>query len=125
DSMLAKLTCRGRDFEAAVRRSRRALAEFRIRGVSTNIPFLQQVLDDPAFAAGDLSTAFIDDRPELLEGRESKDRGSKIMSWLAGVTVNKPHGENPITVVPSSKLPALSLQGTPPPGSRQRLQELG
>lgn len=125
DSMLAKLTCRGRDFEAAVRRSRRALAEFRIRGVSTNIPFLQQVLDDPAFAAGDLSTAFIDERPELLKGRESKDRGSKIMSWLADVTVNKPHGENPITVAPASKLPALSLHGTPPAGSRQRLQELG
>ncbi|RZI84528.1 MAG: pyruvate carboxylase, partial [Microbacterium sp.] len=48
-----------------------------------------------------------------------------IMSWLADVTVNKPHGENPITVAPSSKLPALSLRGTPPPGSRQRLQELG
>lgn len=125
DSMLAKLTCRGRDFESAVRRSRRALAEFRIRGVSTNIPFLQQVLDDPAFVAGDLSTAFIDERPELLKGRESKDRGSKIMSWLADVTVNKPHGDNPITVVPASKLPALSLQGEPPAGSRQRLQELG
>jgi pyruvate carboxylase len=125
DSMLAKLTCRGRDFETAVRRSRRALAEFRIRGVSTNIPFLQQVLDDPAFAAGDLSTAFIDERPELLKGRESKDRGSKIMSWLADVTVNKPHGENPITVAPASKLPALSLQSEPAAGSRQRLEELG
>ncbi len=125
DSMLSKLTCRGRDFEAAVRRSRRALAEFRIRGVATNIPFLQQVLDDPAFVAGDLSTAFIDERPQLLKGRESKDRGSKIMAWLADVTVNRPHGENPISVAPASKLPALSLHGEPPSGSRQRLQQLG
>ncbi len=125
DSMLAKLTCRGRDFEAAVVRSRRALAEFRIRGVSTNIPFLQQVLDDPAFVVGDLSTAFIDERPQLLKGRESKDRGSKIMAWLADVTVNKPHGENPISITPASKLPAIALSGEPQAGSRQRLQQLG
>ncbi|WEK14135.1 MAG: pyruvate carboxylase [Candidatus Microbacterium phytovorans] len=125
DSMLAKLTCRGRDFEAAVVRSRRALAEFRIRGVSTNIPFLQQVLDDPAFVVGDLSTAFIDERPQLLKGRESKDRGSKIMAWLADVTVNKPHGENPISITPASKLPAIALSGEPQAGSRQRLQRLG
>ncbi|RLK49676.1 pyruvate carboxylase [Microbacterium telephonicum] len=125
DSMLAKLTCRGRDFGAAVRRSKRALAEFRIRGVSTNIPFLQAVLDDPAFAAGDLSTAFIDERPELLRGRESRDRGSKIVSWLADVTVNRPHGENPLTIDPAAKLPAIDVSQAPPAGSRQRLLELG
>ena len=63
DSMLVKLTCRGADFATAVRRSRRALAEFRIRGVSTNIPFLQSLLDQPDFVAGRLSTSFIDERP--------------------------------------------------------------
>jgi len=125
DSMLAKLTCRGRDFQAAVVRSRRALAEFRIRGVSTNIPFLQKVLDDPAFIAGDLSTAFIDERPELANGRESKDRGSKILGWLADTTVNRPNGDNPVTVDPASKLPEIDLSAAPPAGSRQRLQELG
>jgi len=125
DSMLSKLTCRGRDFGAAVLRSRRALAEFRIRGVSTNISFLQRVLDDPAFVAGDLSTAFIDERPELVQGRESKDRGSKIVSWLADVTVNRPNGENPLTVDPASKLPAADLSAEAPAGSRQRLLELG
>jgi len=125
DSMLAKLTCRGRDFAAAVVRSRRALAEFRIRGVSTNIPFLQAVLDDPAFVAGDLSTSFIDERPELLAGRESKDRGSKIIAWLADTTVNRPHGENPLTVDPAAKLPAVDLSTPPVSGSRQRLLELG
>src|SRR3954464_2138964 len=52
DSMLVKLTCRGRDFKAAIGRARRAVAEFRIRGVATNIPFLQAVLDDPDFRAG-------------------------------------------------------------------------
>lgn len=125
DSMLSKLTCRGRDFASAVQRSRRALAEFRIRGVSTNIPFLQRVLDDPAFVAGDLSTAFIDERPELVQGQESKDRGTKIVSWLADVTVNHPHGENPLSVDPASKLPAIDRTAAPAAGSRQRLQELG
>ena len=125
DSMLAKLTCRGRDFGAAVARARRALAEFRIRGVSTNIPFLQAVLDDPAFVAGDLSTSFIDERPELLRGRESKDRGTKVLSWLVDTTVNKPNGENPLSVEPGSKLPVIDLAAPAPAGSRQRLRELG
>jgi pyruvate carboxylase len=125
DSMLAKLTCRGRDFGAAVTRARRALAEFRIRGVSTNIPFLQAVLDDPAFLAGDISTSFIDERPELLQGRESKDRGTKVLSWLVDATVNKPHGENPLTTQPRLKLPAIDLSVPPPAGSRDRLLALG
>ncbi len=64
--MLVKLTCRGRDFPTAVRRARRALAEFRIRGVSSNIPFLQSLIDEPDFVAGRLSTSFIDERPQLL-----------------------------------------------------------
>jgi pyruvate carboxylase len=125
DSMLVKLTCRGRDFPAAVDRARRALAEFRIRGVSTNIPFLQAVLDDPSFVVGDLSTSFIEERPHLLRGRVSKDRGTKIMSWLADVTVNRPHGERPALSDPTTKLPRIDLAAEPPAGSRQRLQELG
>ena len=125
DSMLAKLTSRGRDFPAAVARSRRALAEFRIRGVSTNIPFLQAVLEDPSFVAGDVATSFIEERPHLLAGRESKDRGTKLLNWLADVTVNKPHGENPVSVHPIDKLPALDLSKAPPVGRRAQLQELG
>lgn len=125
DSMLAKLTCRGRDFASAVRRSKRALAEFRIRGVATNIPFLQAVLDDPSFAAGDLSTSFIDERPQLLRGHVSKDRGTKILSWLADVTVNQPNGARLSSVNPIDKLPAISLEQPAPAGSRQRLLELG
>ena len=125
DSMLAKLTCRGRDFPSAVTRSKRALAEFRIRGVSTNISFLQAVLDDPDFASGNLSTSFIDERPDLLRGRASKDRGTKILNWLADVTVNKPNGV-PLTLLnPAEKLPKLDLSTPAPAGSRQRLQLLG
>ncbi|GFG60503.1 pyruvate carboxylase [Mycolicibacterium murale] len=125
DSMLVKLTCRGRDFSTAVRRARRAVAEFRIRGVSTNIPFLQAVLDDPDFVAGRVTTSFIDERPELLTARSSADRGTKILTYLADVTVNKPHGERPSTVYPHDKLPQLDLTVDPPAGSKQKLVELG
>ncbi|MFT4041828.1 MAG: pyruvate carboxylase [Gordonia sp. (in: high G+C Gram-positive bacteria)] len=127
DSMLVKLTCRGRDFDTAVRRARRALAEFRIRGVATNIPFLQAVLDDPDFAAGRVTTSFIEDRPQLLTSRASADRGTRILSYLADITVNKPHGERPTTVYPRDKLPAVdrSVLDSVSDGSRQRLLTLG
>ncbi|MDF2046455.1 pyruvate carboxylase [Microbacterium sp. Kw_RZR3] len=125
DSMLAKMSCRGRDFPSAVRRARRGLAEFRIRGVSTNIPFLQAVLDDPAFAAGDLSTSLIDERPWLVRGRTSKDRGTKILNWLTDVTVNQPHGVPVTTVHPIDKLPQIDVTAPAPAGSRQRLLALG
>jgi pyruvate carboxylase len=125
DSMLAKLTCRGRTFELAVARARRALAEFRIRGVSTNIPFLQAVLADPDFVAGRLDTGFIGHHPWLLEARPTADRGTKLLRWLADVTVNQPHGPAPVSVDPATKLPQTDLAMPPPDGSRQRLLELG
>lgn len=125
DSMLVKMTCRGHDFAAAVARAKRGLAEFRIRGVSTNIPFLQAVLDDPSFAAGDISTSFIDERPQLVHARPSKDRGTKILTWLADVTVNQPNGSGEGLASPSLKLPVVDLSTPPPPGSRDRLIELG
>jgi pyruvate carboxylase len=125
DSMLAKMTARGRDFPAAVARAKRGLAEFRIRGVTTNIPFLQALLDDPAFVAGDLATSFIDERPHLLRGRESRDRGTRILNWLADVTVNQPHGDGGGAIHPATKLPPLDLADPAPAGSRQRLLELG
>ena len=124
DSMLVKMTCRGRDFAAAVTRARRGLAEFRLRGVSTNIPFLQGVLDDPQFIAGDLSTSFIEERPWLLNAHPSKDRGTKIMTWLAETTVNQPNGVAD-AIDPALKLPAVDLTVEAPAGSRQRLLELG
>jgi pyruvate carboxylase len=125
DSMLVKMTCRGRDFPTAVRRARRGVAEFRIRGVSTNIPFLQAVLDDPDFEAGRVTTSFIDERPQLLTARSSADRGTKILNYLADVTVNQPHGPRPSPVYPHDKLPEVDLAAAPPDGSRQRLLELG
>ncbi|GAA3681790.1 pyruvate carboxylase [Arthrobacter ginkgonis] len=140
DSMLVKLTCRGRDYQAAVARARRALAEFRVRGVATNIPFLMNVLDDPQFIAGDVATDFIDSRPDLLVGNRSQDRGTKALSFLADVTVNKPNGARVDGIDPREKLPSFPgdkrqepfrspfdepVEVAPAAGWRQRLLELG
>jgi len=125
DSMLVKLTCRGADFPTAVRRARRALAEFRIRGVSTNIPFLQALIEEPDFQAGRLSTSFIDERPGLRTARVPADRGTKLLTYLAEVTVNQPHGPARTHTAPRGKLPALDLDQPPQPGARDRLLRLG
>ena len=125
DSMLVKLIATGRDFSSAVTRAKRALAEFRIRGVSTNIAFLQGLLADPIFESGDLSTSFIDEHPELFKARTSQDRGTKILAWLADVTVNQPNGPRASHVTPALKLPKIDISIPAPSGSRQRLLELG
>ncbi|MCK0440053.1 pyruvate carboxylase [Gordonia alkaliphila] len=127
DSMLVKLTCRGRDFATAVTRAQRALAEFKIRGVHTNIDYLSAVLADPDFQAGAITTSFIDERPELLTAVRSSERGSRLLNYLADVTVHRPHGLVPTAVHPHTKLPPLSpeLLADPPAGSKQRLDALG
>ncbi|WP_461635984.1 pyruvate carboxylase [Glutamicibacter soli] len=141
DSMLVKLTCRGRDYATAVARARRALAEFRVRGVATNIPFIQNVLNDPQFIAGDVATDFIDSRPDLLTGNESQDRGTKALNYLAHVTVNQPNGARIEGIDPRKKLPTFpgdksdeperspfdgpSKTAHPADGWRQKLLELG
>ncbi|HEU0086669.1 MAG TPA: pyruvate carboxylase [Pseudonocardiaceae bacterium] len=125
DSLLVKVTCRGHDFPAAVRRARRAIAEFRIRGVATNIPFLLALLDDPDFQAGKVTTSFIEQRPQLLTARHSADRGTRLLTYLADVTVNRPHGEPPELADPMGKLPVIDLDAEPPAGSRQKLLALG
>ncbi len=125
DSMLVKLTCRGRDFATACARSRRAIAEFRVRGVATNIPFLQAVLDNPDFLAWNVTTTFIEEHPELLTQNVSADRGTKILRYLADITVNRPHGERPTSVYATDKLPDVDLTSRPEPGSRDRLLRLG
>ncbi|MFN3599939.1 MAG: pyruvate carboxylase [Dietzia sp.] len=125
DSMLVKLTCRGRDLSTACTRARRAIAEFRVRGVTTNIPFLQAVLESPDFASWNVTTGFIEAHPELLDRHMSADRGTRILRYLADVTVNRPHGERPSTAYAVDKLPPIGLAEAPPAGSRQRLLQRG
>ena len=124
DSMLTKLTCRGPDFETALARARRAVAEFRVRGPVTNIAFLQAVLDDAEFQAGGVTTSFIDDRPELTAGVRSADRATRLLRWLGDVTVNRPHGVWVNGGDPVDKLGRLP-SSAPPPGTKQLLDELG
>ncbi len=125
DSMLAKLTCRGRTFDEAVQKAQRAVAEFRIRGVRTNLGFLQAVLRDPDFTAGGVTTSFIDTHPQLLVARKSVDQGGQLLRYLAETTVNKPYGEPPVTLEPVTKLPPLSLEVPAPDGTRQQLLRFG
>ena len=132
DSMLSKMTCRGTDFPAAVVRARRALGEFRISGLSTNIPFLQALLAHPDFYAESrpTTTQFIDQHPELALAKHPGEPAAKLLAYLADVTVNAPHGEAPVSVDPRSKLEALVERGVDveadaPAGSRDRLLDLG
>ncbi|XVX21508.1 pyruvate carboxylase [Actinomycetota bacterium] len=125
DSMLVKLTCRGADFQTAVRRARRALAEFRIRGVATNIPFLQALLDEPDFQAGRVTTSFIEQHPGLQTARTPHDRGTKLLTFLADRTVNQPHGPAAYHLNPVDKLPKVDLATAPAPGARDRLLREG
>ncbi|HVB06387.1 MAG TPA: pyruvate carboxylase [Acidimicrobiales bacterium] len=125
DSLLVKVTARGRTWNEAVNRQRRAVTEFRIRGVTTNIAFLQAVLDDPDFRAGNATTALLEEKPELLLARTGTDRGSRLLAYLADVTVNHPNGVAPGPFDPLAKLPACDLSLAAPPASRERLQRLG
>ena len=128
DSMLVKLTCRGRDFATAVQRAQRALQEFRIRGISTNITFLESLISDPDFIAGRITTSFIEERPSLFDNRMPADRGTKLLTYLAGITVNQPHGPQRTERSAREKLPHLPedvLRAEPPAGSRQQLLDLG
>ena len=88
DSMLVKLTASGRDFETACQRMDRALREFRIRGVKTNIPFLENVIEDPTFRSGEAHTKLIDSQPSLFEFVPKRDRATKLLNYLSDLTVN-------------------------------------
>ena len=129
DSLLVKLTTRGADLPSAARRARRALAEFRVRGVATNTAFLGAVLSNRDFLAGRVTTAFIDERPHLTATGAGQDRASRLLDMLADVTVNRPHGFPPPAPDPRTKLPGLpngeaSEEGSQR-GSRERLRRLG
>ena len=88
DSMLVKCTCHGSTYEIARRKMLRALVEFRIRGVKTNIPFLASLLTHPTFIEGNCWTTFIDDTPELFALVGSQNRAQKLLAYLGDVAVN-------------------------------------
>ncbi|KAJ4988357.1 pyruvate carboxylase [Stagonosporopsis vannaccii] len=88
DSMLVKCTCRGSTYEIARRKMLRALVEFRIRGVKTNIPFLIKLLTNPTFVDGKCWTTFIDDTPALFDLIGSQNRAQKLLAYLGDLAVN-------------------------------------
>ena len=90
DSLLVKVTAHALDFEGATRKLARALAEFRIRGVKTNIPFLQNVVGHPRFLSGTTDTAFVDETPALFDLAPRRNRAQKLLHLLGHVIVNGP-----------------------------------
>lgn len=88
DSMLVKCTTHGSTYEVARRKMLRALVEFRVRGVKTNIPFLASLLTHPVFIEGGCWTTFIDDTPELFTLVGSQNRAQKLLSYLGDLAVN-------------------------------------
>ena len=88
DSMLVKVSARARMFDGAIGRMKRALNEFRVRGVKTNIPFLLRLLDHPTFAQGQCTTRFIDETPQLTDFKIYPSRTSKILSYISDTIVN-------------------------------------
>jgi pyruvate carboxylase len=129
DSLLVKVTTWAPTADEAIRRMDRALREFRIRGVASNLPFLENVINHPAFAAGDVTTRFIDSTPELLTFAARRDRATKLLRFLGDVIVNG-HPEMKGRMLPALPLaapivPAVDASRAPPPGTRDTLRELG
>ncbi len=128
DSLLVKLTVSAPTFEAALQRMDRALREFRIRGVKTNIPFLENVIHNDTFKSGQASTTLIDTTPELFKFKAKRDRATKLLSFLGDITVNgNPHAKGyvPKEILTAARIPAYDHKQTPPKGTRQLLLELG
>ncbi|HEB89531.1 MAG TPA: pyruvate carboxylase [Deltaproteobacteria bacterium] len=128
DSLLAKLTTRGRDLEEASSRALRALGEFRVRGVETNIAFLRKVIENPTFQAGRCDTHFIAETPGLLDFQGDRGVGTRLLEYLADVTVNgRPNVERiePDSIRQSPVVPAFDRTVEPAAGTKQRFDELG
>ena len=128
DSLLVKLTVSAPTFEAALQRMDRALREFRIRGVKTNIPFLENVIHNETFKSGQASTTLIDTTPELFKFKPKRDRATKLLNFIGDITVNgNPHAKGyvPKEILTAARIPGYDHKQTPPKGTRQLLLELG
>jgi pyruvate carboxylase len=127
DSLLVKVTAWGRDLNEACQRMDRSLREFRIRGVKTNIPFLENVVNHPRFRAGEVTTSFLDDSPELFRFSSRADRATKLLSYVGDVILNgNPEVKGKRVPESFEKAVLPKVRGIEPPaGSRQLLKTLG
>ncbi|GHE91728.1 pyruvate carboxylase [Aliiroseovarius zhejiangensis] len=127
DSLLTKVTAWAPTPEKAIARMDRALREFRVRGVSTNIAFVENLLKHPTFLNNQYTTKFIDETPELFQFKKRRDRGTKVLTYIADITVNG-HPETQGRAAPPADLkppkpPALRADLAP--GTRQLLEDGG
>ena len=127
DSLLVKVTAWSPTPEETIARMHRALWEFRIRGVVTNLRFLDQLITHPRFVCGDYTTRFIDETPELFQWPRKRDRATRILSYLGATIVNgnpQVQGRARPAHFAAAKLPPAPLP-PPAPGTKQKLDELG
>ncbi len=128
DSLLVKVTAWGRTQQGAAERLRRALTEFRVRGVKTNIGFLINLLENDTFKNGKATVSFIKDHPKLLVEPRFRDRGTKTLKYLANVIVN---GNKDVKYVDPTKrfrepnVPSFNPLEKIPDGTKQKLDKLG
>ena len=128
DSLLVKITASGQTFPIALQRMHRALREFRVRGVKTNIPFLENVIHNDVFKSGKATTTLIDTTPSLFEFKARRDRATKLLNFLGDVIVNgNPEAKGYKLHAPLTAAPTLHYdhKQTPPVGTRQLLLNLG
>jgi pyruvate carboxylase len=127
DSLLVKVTAWAPTAAETIARMHRALWEFRIRGVVTNLRFLDQLITHPRFAAGDYTTRFIEETPELLRWPRKRDRATRILAYLGSTIVNGNPEIQGRARPPRLAIPQPPAGPLPPaaPGSKQKLDELG
>ncbi len=129
DSLLVKVTTWAPTSDEAIARMDRALREFRIRGVSTNLPFLENVINHAQFKSGECITRFIDTTPELFQFAKRRDRATRLLRFVGNVVVNgNPEmkgRKSPDGVLPHALLPVANRGAPVVPGSRDKLLELG
>ncbi|RKD27066.1 pyruvate carboxylase [Ammoniphilus oxalaticus] len=127
DSLLVKVSAWAMSYEQAANKMNRTLQEFRIRGVKTNIPFLENVMQHPDFLSGEYDTSFIDTKPELFEFVKRQDRGTKLLTYIGETTVNGHPGilKERKPVFPQPRIPKVSVNQPFPNGAKQILDERG
>ncbi len=127
DSLLVKVTAWAQTPEQAIARMDRALREFRVRGVSTNIAFVENLLKHPTFLNNTYTTKFIDTTPALFDFKKRRDRATKILTYIADITVNG-HPETTGRAKPAearAPVPPQPRTDSPAPGTRTLLEEQG
>ena len=127
DSLLVKVSTWGMSFKEAATKMGRNLQEFRIRGIKTNIPFLENVVKHPNFISGDFNTSFIDSTPELFMFAKRKDRGTKLLNYIGNVTVNGFPGveQKSKPIFGTARKPVIDISTPPQAGTKQILEQHG